>query len=112
MLDGAVDVRPGLGMHGDDIGARFGERVEEMIDGRDHQMDVEGQGRVRAQRLHHHRADRQIGDIMAVHHVDMDPVGARGLDRAHLFAKAREIGAEDRRGNTDGSGGGGHRDRP
>jgi hypothetical protein len=32
---------------------------------------------------------------MVVHHVEVDPVGAGGDDRAHLLAEAREIGAED-----------------
>ena len=34
---------------------------------------------------------------MAVHDVDMDPVGAGGVDRAHLLAELGEIGGEDRR---------------
>ena len=38
---------------------------------------------------------------MAVHHVDMDPVGARGVDGADLLAKAREIGGENGRGDAD-----------
>ena len=41
---GAVEVRPGLGMDGDDVGAGLGEGVEEMVDRRDHQMDVERLG--------------------------------------------------------------------
>ena len=38
---------------------------------------------------------------MAVHHVDMDPVGAGGVDRAHLLAQPGEIGGEDRGGDAD-----------
>ena len=38
---------------------------------------------------------------MAVHHVDMDPVGAGRVDRAHLLAQPREIGGEDRGGDAD-----------
>ena len=38
---------------------------------------------------------------MAVHHVDMDPVGAGRVDRAHLLAQPREIGGEDRGRDAD-----------
>jgi hypothetical protein len=36
---------------------------------------------------------------MSVHHVDVDPVGAGGLDRAHLLAELGEVGGQDRRGD-------------
>ena len=38
---------------------------------------------------------------MAVHDVDMDPVGAGGVDRADFLAELREIGGEDRRGDNE-----------
>ena len=101
-LDRAVEVRPGLGMDGDDVGARLGEGVEEGIDRRDHQMDVERLGGVRPKRLHHRRADREVGHEMAVHHVDVDPVGAGLVDRAHFLAELGEVGGEDR-GGDDGA---------
>ena len=44
-----MDMRPRLGMDGDDIGARIGEGFEKGIDRRDHQMHVERLGGVRAQ---------------------------------------------------------------
>ena len=34
---------------------------------------------------------------MAVHDVDVDPVGAGRIDGAHLLAELGEIGGEDRR---------------
>ena len=36
---------------------------------------------------------------MAVHHVDVDPVGAGRVDRAHFLAEPGEIGGQDRRGD-------------
>ncbi len=39
---------------------------------------------------------------MAVHDVDMDPVRAGGVDRAHFLAKPREIGGEDGGSDADG----------
>ena len=58
-----------------------------------------GLARVRAQRLHHRRADREVGHEMAVHHVDVDPVGAGRVDRAHFLAQPGEVGGQDRRGD-------------
>ncbi len=75
------------------------ERRHEGIDRRDHQMHVEELGRMRAQRLHHVGAERDVRDEMPVHDVEMDPVRARGIDRGDLRAEAREIGREDGRGD-------------
>ena len=44
-------------------------------------------------------ADRQVGHEMPVHDVDMDPVGARLVDRAHFLAELGEVGGQDRGGD-------------
>ena len=36
---------------------------------------------------------------MPVHHVDVDPVGAGGVDRAHFLAELGEVGGQDRWGD-------------
>ena len=54
-------------------------------------MHIEHFVRMRTQRLHHVGTDRDIGDEMAVHNIDVDPISARGIDRAHFFAKPGEI---------------------
>jgi hypothetical protein len=38
---------------------------------------------------------------MAIHDVDMDPVGTGGIDRAHLLAEFGKIGREDRWGDDE-----------
>ena len=96
-LQRAVDVRPGLDVHGDDVGAGLGEGFEIGIARRDHQVHVERLSGVRAQRLHDVGTDRDVGHEVPVHHVDMDPVGAGGIDRAHLLAEPGEVGG---RGST------------
>jgi len=58
-------------------------------------MDGERLGRVRAERLHHHRSDGEVGDEMPVHHVDVNPVGAGRVDGADLLAQFGEIGGKD-----------------
>jgi hypothetical protein len=98
MLEGAVEVRPGLGVDAEDVGAGVAERLQVGIGRRDHQMDVHRDLHVRAQRLHHVRADGDVGDEVAVHHVDVQPIGARRLDRAGFLAETRKIRRQDRRG--------------
>ena len=81
--------------------AGLDEGLDEGIDRRDHQMHVEGLFAVRAQRLDHARADGEVGNEMPIHHVDMDVVGARRVERAHLLAQAREVGRQDGWGDLD-----------
>ena len=94
-------MRARFDMDGDVIGAGLGEGFEIRIAGRDHQVHVERLFGVRPDRLDDIRPDRDVGHEMAVHDVDMDPVGAGGIDRAHFFAQFREIGGEDRRGDDE-----------
>ncbi len=96
-LQRAVHVRTGLDMHGDDVGAGFGEGIQIGIARRDHQMHVEALLADRADRLHHARADRDVGHEMAVHDIDMDPVGAGGLDATDFVTQFGEVGRKNRR---------------
>ena len=96
-----MHVRPRLDVHGDDVGAGVGKRLEIGIAWRDHQMHVEHFLGVRAQRLHHAGADRDIRNEMPIHHVDVDPIGAGVIDRAYLFAELGEVGGQNRRGDDE-----------
>ncbi|MNC89173.1 hypothetical protein D3C83_50750 [compost metagenome] len=82
-------------MNGDDARPGFGKGVEKRIDRRNHQVDVERLGAVRAKRLHNAWPDREVGHEMPVHHIDMDPVGACCVDGADLLAELGEIGGQD-----------------
>ena len=82
----------GFWMNGNYVSPGLGERIEEWINRRDHQVNVERLWRVRAKRFHDPWPDGEIGDEMAVHDVDMDPVAACVVDRAHFLAKFREVG--------------------
>ena len=53
---------------------------------------------VLAQRLADERADREIRDVVVVHDVEVDEVGAGRDDGVDLLAEAREVGRQDRRG--------------
>jgi hypothetical protein len=86
----------------DDVGAGLGKGLEIGIAGRDHQVHVEHLFGVRAQRLHHVGTDGNIGHEVPVHHVDMDPVGAGGVERTHFLAELGEVGGQNRRGDDEG----------
>ena len=86
-LERAVQVRPGFGMDRDDVRAGRREGGEVGVGRRDHQVHVEGLRRERPQRLHDVGAERDVRDEVPVHHVEMDPVGARRLDRGDLLAQ-------------------------
>ncbi len=93
-----------LGMKRDVAGARRREIRNDAVHRSDHQMHVDRRLDVLAQRLAHHRTDREIGHVMIVHHVEMDAVGAGGEHGSHLLAESREVGGEDGGGDP----GGGH----
>ena len=89
----------GLGLADFDVdGAAVGPGVPERLEiaGRvgDHQVAVEEQVGVLAQRGHHRWADGQVGDEVAVHHVDVQPVGA-GLDLADRLGQPPEVRRQD-----------------
>jgi hypothetical protein len=96
-LERAVDMGTGFDMHRDVVGARFGERFEIRIAGRDHQMNIERLAAARPQRLHDVGPNGDVGDKMSVHHIDMDPVRTGFIDCAHLLAELGKVPRKDRR---------------
>ena len=62
-------------------------------------MDVERQRCDLAQRRNHRHTNGDVGNEVPVHHVDVDLIGAAGLDLGDLIGKAREVGGENRRGD-------------
>ncbi|OJU11012.1 MAG: hypothetical protein BGN86_09675 [Caulobacterales bacterium 68-7] len=105
-----MQVRTGLGVHGENVGARLAIGLEVGIDRGDHQVHVDRDLHVWLQRLHHHRADGDVGHEVAVHDVDVQPVGAGGLHGPNLFPEAREIRRQDGGGDDRavGAAGQGH----
>src|SRR3989344_3934627 len=96
-------------VEGDDVGAGLGEGRGQGVNGLHHQVHVDGHLRaigfdaVLAQGLADHRPEGQVGHVMVVHHVEVDPVRA-GVDHvAHLFAQAGEVGREDAGGDAEGA---------
>jgi hypothetical protein len=58
-------------------------------------MAIEGLFGVGAQRSDNQRPYGEVGDKMAVHHVDMDEIRAGLFDRFHLRSQAGEIRREN-----------------
>ena len=87
-------MRAGLRVQQDMVRAGLGEGGDVGVDRADHQMHVEGQACVGAERLQDQRAEAEVRDEMTVHDVEVQPVGAGGLDGSDLVLQARKIGGE------------------
>ena len=96
-LQRAVQVRSRFDVNRDVITTGLSEGFEVRIARRDHQMGIEDLLRVRAHRLDDIGTVGDVRHEMAVHHVEVDPVGAPLIDGANLLAKLREVGGQDRR---------------
>ncbi len=82
-----------LGVKGDVRGASFGEIGDDPVDGLDHQVHVDGRlDAVVAQRLANERPDRQVGDEMVVHHVEVHDIGAGRQHGPHVVTEASKVG--------------------
>jgi hypothetical protein len=62
-------------------------------------MDIQRLLRNRTDRLNDRGTDRYVRDEVAIHNVDMDPIGPGSFDRADLIPQLGEIGGKYRRGN-------------
>ena len=80
-----MDCRCRLGLYQEMIGAGVGKSREISLRLNDHQMHVEGLCGRAADRLQHRRPDRDVRNETAVHHVDVDPIGPRGVDGADFL---------------------------
>ncbi len=91
VLNHAVQVRRRLLMNNDGVSAGRGELFDEIFRRFDHQMSFERQACQRAQSQEGWRAKRNVGDKAAVHHVNLNAVGARRFDGVNRFTQAGEI---------------------
>ena len=71
------------------------------IDRRDHQVDVERQFGVLAQGSQDGRAEAHVRNEMAVHDVQMQPIGAGRFDRGDFLPQPAEIGGQQAWSNGD-----------
>src|SRR6185369_9522654 len=92
-----LDVLLDLDMDGHRVAAGLEELVDELPGVRDHEMRVEGQAGAAPKRLDRLRAEGQVRDEVAVHHVEVDPVGPFALCSGDRMGEVAEIGVEDAR---------------
>jgi hypothetical protein len=92
LLKRPVEMRPRFGMDGNDVRACLCERLKIRVRRLDHEMNIEGLLRPRADAFDEARPKRDVGHEMAVHDVDMNPVTSGLVDRSDLLAEAGEIG--------------------
>ena len=89
-LDAAVHMCAGIRVKADEVGTRLGKRSGQCIDRRNHQVHIDrhcyasSRFGMRLERLANHGAEGEVGHVMVVHHVEMDPVGT-GVDDAFDF---------------------------
>jgi hypothetical protein len=81
------------------IGAGFRKRFQENFRLGTHEMDVEEHFGQWTDGLHDGRAEGDVLDEMAVHDVEVQPVGRRSIGAPGFFFQAPEIGGEQRRRN-------------
>src|SRR6266702_2692346 len=96
----AVDMLGGLRMKRDYRGARLCEYRDERVDRLHHEMHVNRLGDIGSDRLADERANREVRDIVIVHYVEMDEVGARLQHVCDLLAQPSEIGGENAGGDA------------
>ena len=95
MLHGAVEIHSPFLMDQERIRAGVGKGLQVQVGIFNHQMNFERQAADGPKGLDHRWTNRDIGDEMAVHDVDMDPIGARLLGCGHLLSQPRKIGRQN-----------------
>src|SRR5690606_35208853 len=94
--DGAVQVRRGFNVYGHDRRTGIDELVDIAVGFGNHQVHVERNRRRATERADDGRAERDVRDEVAVHHVDVEQLDAGLLHARDFFAQTGEVGGEQR----------------
>ncbi len=86
------------------VGPGLGERRQVPVGLRDHQVNFQGNRRHGPEPAHDHGPERDIGDEVPVHDVDVNPVGAGRDGLGHLVGQMGHVGRQDRWGELDAVG--------
>ena len=92
-------MRPRFGVERDQIRPGIRESLQIGVNWCNHQMHIEGDGRVAAERLDQPRPEGDIRDKMPIHNVQMQPIRTCCGDGAHFLTEFGEIGGQKRRGD-------------
>ena len=93
-----------LGVDGNHVRARTREVLDVAVGTVDHEMHVHRAGGHTPHRVGDKGPYRDVGHEMPVHDVDVDPLRAGLVDRAHLASQLREAAAQNRRRDLDAHG--------
>lgn len=100
-MKGAIKMRASFLVNRDPIDSCFGEHRNKFVRMFDHQVTVERNPRYSPERGNNRRPNREIGDEVAIHYVNVEN-GRSTLDGSlSFFAEAREISRENRSGALD-----------
>ena len=94
-----MDMPCGLDVHRKGGGAGIAKGLDGALGVLDHQVDVEGQLRIAPAMLNGPRPDGDRRDEVAIHDIEVDPVGTRLLELRDLLTQPAEVGREERRGD-------------
>ena len=87
-------------MKTDEVCACIRKGRRQGIDGLHHQMNIDGHSfaiggfGMRLESLTNHGAKGEVGHVMVVHHVVVNPVCAGGNDIAHFFTQTGKVGRQ------------------
>ncbi len=95
-----MEVGQDLRVHGEGLRAGGGKGLDVPVGIRHHQVRFERQLRDSTDRLDRGWTDRQVGDEMPVHDVEVHEIGATPLERRDGVAKRCEVGRQDRGGEA------------
>lgn len=97
-LEGAVEMAAGLPMDGEEVGAGSGEVGDEPVGVLDHEVTIEGEVCEGANGFDDRGTEGDVGDEVAVHHVDVDDGAAAARGCGDFFAEAAEVRRQDGKG--------------
>jgi hypothetical protein len=86
----------GLVVDAHPVRAGVGKGLDEVVGILDHHVAIEGQVRGLAQRLYDRRTQRQVGDEVPVHYVDVDDRPAASLSSLDFLAETGEVRRQNR----------------
>ncbi len=90
-----MKMRTGFCMDGQKIGTGLCEGFDIRVCGGDHQMNIHERRHMGPDGRHDIRSDRQVGHEVAVHGIDMYPVGALRLNRTYLRPEIGKVSREN-----------------
>ena len=95
LLERPVKMGARLRVHGDHVRPGLRKRLNIFLRFDNHEMGVDGLRRRGTDRLHDQRTNRDVGHETAIHDIDVDPIGARLIDRLDFSLKTAKISGKD-----------------